>query len=121
MTGATRGRGSIINVSTIQGVVGPDFTLYEGLEWETPPDYFFHEVSGGKRTEMATFKLDATKKPKETDWTHAAGPSKGKTFKGIYDLRGDELRVCLSDGDDRPAEFRSNRHHFVMNLVRVGQ
>jgi len=36
--------GSIINVSSIQGVVGPDFTLYEGTDMDTPPDYFFHKA-----------------------------------------------------------------------------
>ncbi len=54
---AARGRGSIINVGSIQGVVGPDFTLYEGLNWGTPPDYFFHKGGLVMLTRYAAAKL----------------------------------------------------------------
>lgn len=37
------GRGSIISVSSVQGVVGPDFRTYAGTDKTTPPDYHFHK------------------------------------------------------------------------------
>ena len=38
-----RGSGSMINISSIQGVVAPDFKNYEGTDMTTPPDYQFHK------------------------------------------------------------------------------
>ena len=49
--------GSIINIGSIQGVVGPDFTLYEGLDWGVPPDYFFHKGGLAQLTRFAASKL----------------------------------------------------------------
>jgi NAD(P)-dependent dehydrogenase (short-subunit alcohol dehydrogenase family) len=54
---AERGRGSIVNVGSIQGMVGPDFTLYEGLDWGAPPDYFFHKGGLVQLTRYAAAKL----------------------------------------------------------------
>lgn len=54
---AARGGGSIINIGSIQGMVGPDFTLYEGLGWGAAPDYFFHKGGMLNLTRYAASKL----------------------------------------------------------------
>ena len=51
------GQGSIINLGSIQGVLGPDYTLYEGLDWGSPPDYFFHKGGMVQLTRFAASKL----------------------------------------------------------------
>ena len=51
-----------------------------------------------------TFKLDATKNPRQIDFV----PTKGKTPQiGIYELDGDNLRLCVGPADDRPKEFKT--------------
>lgn len=53
-------------------------------------------------------KLDLTKKPKQIDAVAEDGPTKGKAMPGIYELKGDEMRVCFAQpGGERPTEFRT--------------
>ena len=54
---AAHGGGSIINIGSIQGSVGPDFFLYEGLNMDAPPDYFFHKGGLLQLTRYAAAKL----------------------------------------------------------------
>lgn len=37
------GGGAIVNIGSMFGVFGPDFSNYEGTDMDAPPDYFFHK------------------------------------------------------------------------------
>ena len=54
---AENGGGSIVNVGSIQGCVGPDYTLYEGLGCGCPPDYYFHKGGMNQLTRFVASKL----------------------------------------------------------------
>ena len=77
----------------------PNITLtYKGHDWAIKVNN--NELFSG------TSKFDATKTPRQIDVTHTAGPNKGKTFLGIYELQGDEYKACTAPpGKDRPTDF----------------
>lgn len=52
------------------------------------------------------FKLDPAAKPRAMDITIVAGSQTDAKMEGIYELKGDELRICAKVfGNDRPTEF----------------
>lgn len=62
----------------------------------------------GKTIARGSIKIDPTKKPKQSEATYTEGELKGKTVQGIYEVDGDDMRICFSlPGKDRPTEFSS--------------
>lgn len=50
-------------------------------------------------------RIDPTKSPRTIDITATEGPSKGLALLGIYELSGDDLKICFSIGKARPAKL----------------
>lgn len=62
------------------------------------------------KKEYPKFKLvlDPNTMPKCIDLTVAGGVQKDVKLEGIYELKGDVLRLCVKvGGTDRPSEFKS--------------
>jgi RNA polymerase sigma factor (sigma-70 family) len=68
-------------------------------------DKMTHVKPDGTTGSQGTFKLDPTASPKELDGTALDGPNKDATFPGIYELDGDRLKFCFTQGFARPREF----------------
>ena len=69
-----------------------------------------------------TLKVDPAKKPHTLDLIPADGGASGKPIPCIYELNGDELRVCVGRiGKARPAEFISKEgsRHILTTYRRV--
>lgn len=55
-----------------------------------------------------TYSVDSSRKPASIDFAHTEGALKGKTWKGIYRLDGEALRICdnaPSMAKPRPTQF----------------
>jgi uncharacterized protein (TIGR03067 family) len=79
-----------------------------------------YTVVVGPNTDKGRITLDATKSPKHITLASSekAGPFKGRTMPGIYELKDDKLTVCLnSEKDDRPAKFEAPEKTPLMLFV----
>src|SRR5262245_18111577 len=61
----------------------------------------------GKVEFTATIKLYPNKKPKAVDLRITSERHKGKTVLGIYELNGDDLKLCITEAGakSRPTDF----------------
>jgi uncharacterized protein (TIGR03067 family) len=65
-------------------------------------------VKEPKRSEVATFKVDTTKKPLAIDLTSEKNPD--KAVLGIFEVKGDTLKLCWAkSGGPRPTEFSTKK------------
>jgi len=54
-----------------------------------------------------TVQLDGARKPGRIDMQFDAGPEKGNTNLGIYEIKGDEWKLCIATRGERPMKFES--------------
>jgi len=68
----------------------------------------------------ADYKLGVAKGLGTIDIVGSKGAEKGKTVKGIYELKGDELKICMPSGPEgeRPTEFTSKNGAGILYLKR---
>jgi uncharacterized protein (TIGR03067 family) len=77
----------------------------------------------GKVQERMMFKIDPAKRPRAIDFTHTDGPKKDKVDHAIYQLDGDNLKICVNEesGGARPTAFASSAgsSHSLIVLKRA--
>ncbi len=62
----------------------------------------------GDEVRKASVTVDAGKTPHTIDMAYRSGPDKGRTVRGLYEVKGDELRICHGEaGAPRPSEIAS--------------
>lgn len=77
---------------------------------------------GAESLEEGSFRVHSGE-PRPIDTTPTNGPDRGRTTKGLYEIEGDTLRMCLAPpGAPRPADIASrpgsNHLFFVYRRVR---
>lgn len=101
-------QGSWTIVSIVQdGMQEPDESV-QGGQIEFKEDGYTVRAND-QIVEQGSQSLDPSRQPKTIDFKIIRGPDKGKSQQGIYQLEGDQLRVCFAyPGErDRPKQFIS--------------
>lgn len=64
---------------------------------------------GTEMLQLGIQKLDPSKSPKTINATISKGLYQGETMLGIYEIDGDNLKVCFDiEGQNRPSEFKTS-------------
>ena len=69
-----------------------------------------------------TFKLETSSSPRLIDFTQDDKRLNGHTFEGIYEINGDQLKLCYHltpDGKKRPTEFVGKDGNVLIIFKRV--
>src|SRR5262249_54878273 len=68
------------------------------------------------------YKIDSSKNPKTIEIIVSEGNLKGRTLKGIYEIKGDTHTINVTvEGDDRPTDFtaKADSNRLLQTFKRV--
>jgi uncharacterized protein (TIGR03067 family) len=75
---------------------------------------------GDEVLQAGTHKFNPSKKLAQVDAVVTEGEGKGNTMKGIYELKGNTMRVCFDpEGKARPKSFTAKEGQFSAVVERV--
>jgi uncharacterized protein (TIGR03067 family) len=84
---------------------------FTGDKWSVRED--------GRVIQAGTHKFDPTKKPAQVDAPVTVGEGKGSTMLGIYELKGDRMKVCFDlQGKERPTSFTAKAGQMAAAIQR---
>src|SRR5262249_5802478 len=72
-----------------------------------------HEKDEGKDVEWS-YKIEPKKSPRQIDIVSVQSSGREKTLHGIYEVKGDELKLCFENGgkaENRPTKFATNKEN----------
>jgi uncharacterized protein (TIGR03067 family) len=79
----------------------------------------YSEKVMGKENENGKYTVDPSKTPKTIDLDILEGPDKGKKQFGLYELKGDDLKIAFAEpGKERPADLAGKNAAAVVTLKR---
>jgi RNA polymerase sigma factor (sigma-70 family) len=111
----TQGRKAPADAELLQGTWQVARVWFRGQELPAPNMEVmfagdrFTQRAGFMGPMSATFRVDPSKDPREIDLSYP----NGVTDRGIYDLNGDRLQLCVNtEGRERPAELSRERFLF---------
>ncbi len=76
-------------------------------------------TQGGMLLDDSGYVIDPGTTPNSIDIIHNAGGGKTATTQGIYEVNGDETRLCMGSQQSRPKEFASTSEYNVTVLKRI--
>jgi uncharacterized protein (TIGR03067 family) len=112
--------GTWVCVSAVEGKEKREFIRGKEARLTIRNESFMLSVDG-EFVEKVAIKVDPSKKPKTVDLTRTEGPEKGDTALGIYELNGDELKLCIAQRSNqpRPTEFTAGDKSTLFIFRRV--
>lgn len=95
--------------------------VFQSWRWEIKGNKFIISADGEERLELMAV-IDTSKSPGAIDLTALTGDTKGKTAKGIFELKEEKLRICIGEPgaeSPRPTEFVGGANTGFITLERI--